>query len=105
MFLLSSCAVSSFVKGEGGRTTVQIADRISYDLAYDEVLTILTKKFELDMISKESGYIKTKWQYTWAGKWGNKPQKDYRVRITVRLSSERKRIDIHAEEEKLNGKY
>ena len=105
LFLLLSCGISSFIKGEGGRTTVQIADRISYDLAYDEVITILTRKFELDMISKESGYIKTKWQYTWVGKWGQKPQKDYRVRVTVRLSSERKRIDIHAEAEKLKGNY
>ena len=106
MFLLSSCGGhSSFVKGEGGRTTVQIADKISYDLAYDEVITILTRKFELDMISKESGYVKTKWQYTWVGKWGQKPQKDYRVRVTVRLSSERKRIDIQSEAEKLKGDY
>jgi len=105
ILLLSSCGVTSFVKGDGGRTTVQIADRISYNLAFDEVLTIVTRKFELDMISKESGYIKTKWVTTWVGKWGAKPQKDYRVRLTIRLSSERKRIDIHAEAEKLKGNY
>lgn len=106
VFLLSACAsYSSFVKGDGGRTTVQIADKISYNLAFDEVITILTRKFELEMISKEAGYIKTKWVTTWVGKWGAKPQKDYRVRITVRISEERKRIDIHAEAEKLKGNY
>jgi len=105
ILLLSSCASTSFMKGDGGRTTVQIADRISFNLAFDEVMTILTRKFELELISKEAGYIKTKWQTTWVGKWGYKPQKDYRVRITVRLSAERKRIDIHAEAEKLQGNY
>jgi len=106
MIFLSACgSSSSFVKGEGGRSTVQIADRISYNLAFDEVITILTKKFELEMISKEAGYLKTKWVTTWTGKWGEKPQKSYRVRITVRMSEERKRIDIHAEAEKRKGNW
>ena len=40
---------------------------------------------------------------TWKSKWLSKPQKKYRVRVTVRISSERKRIDIHAEAEKRKG--
>jgi len=105
IFLLACGSSSTFVKGEGGRSTVQISDRISYNLAFDEVISILTRKFELEMISKEAGYLKTKWVTTWTGKWGARPQKDYRVRITIRMSEERKRIEIHAEAEKLKGKY
>jgi|GEM_PF-3040133 len=105
LFLSTCSSYASFVKGDGGRTSVQISDRISYNLAFDEAISILTRKFELEMISKEAGYIKTKWVTTWVGKWGAKPQKDYRVRITLRMSEERKRIDIHAEAQKLKGKY
>ena len=106
VFSLSGCKGSSyFVKGDGGRTTVQVADRISYNLAFDEVVTVLMRQFEIEMISKEAGYIRTTWKTTWVAKAGQKPQKDYRVRVTVRISEERKRVDIHAEAEKLKGNF
>ena len=106
VFLVSSCGSSSyFVKGEGGWTAVQIADKISYDLAFDEVSSILTKKFELDMISKEAGYLRTSWKTNWVSKAGQKPQKDYRVRVTIKMSETRKRIDINAEAEKRKGDF
>ena len=103
IFLLSSCASHKryFVKGEGGRSTVQIADRISYDLAFDEAISILNSSFELAMISKEAGYLRTTWNTYWVAKAGEKPQKDYRVRVTLRISEPRRRIDIHTEAEKL----
>ena len=106
LFLVSSCgSSSSFVKGEGGWTTVQIADRISYDLAFDEVSSILTKKFEMDMISKEAGYLRTSWKTNWVSRVGQRPQKDYRVRVTIKMSETRKKIDINAEAEKRKGHY
>ena len=76
MILLSACISNTyFVKGDGGRTTVQIADRVSYNLAFDEVITILMKKFELEMISKESGYLRTAWMTRWTSKEGQRQKR------------------------------
>jgi len=101
-----SCGSSTgFVKGEGGWTSVLISDRISYAMAFDEVASVLTKKFEIDMINKEAGYIRTSWKTNWVAKPGERPKKDYRVRVSIKMSETRKRIDINAEAEKLKGDY
>jgi len=94
---------SYFVRGEGGRTSVQIADRISYDLAFDEVVNVLFRSFEIEMINKEAGYIRTSWRTTWAGGPTSTPQKRYRVRVTINMSPTRQRIDILTEAERLRG--
>jgi hypothetical protein len=103
--LATSCGVSSFIKGEGGWASVLISDRVSYALAWEDVTSILTQKFEIDMISKESGYIRTKWKTNWVAVPGGRPQKDYRVRVTIKMSETRKKIEVNAEAEKKNGDF
>ncbi len=103
--LLSSCGSSNFIKGEAGKTSVQIADRITYEAAFDDVVSVLFRDFEIEMINKEAGYIRTTWKTTWTAKPGQKPQKDYRVRVVINMSPTRKRIDILSEAEKLKGGY
>jgi hypothetical protein len=97
----SSNRVSGWVTGEGGWASVLISDKISYDLAFDEVTSIISRKFEIDMITKDAGYVRTKWKTNWVAVNGEKPRKDYRVRITVKMSDVRKKVDINAEAEKL----
>jgi len=106
LFLMSSCgSSSSFVKGDGGWTSVQIADRISYEIAFEDVSSLLAKNFEISQISKEAGYISTAWNTTWTKKGDERFHKDYRVRVIVKMSPERKRIDINAEAQKRKGRY
>lgn len=104
---MSSCGTSSssFVKGDGGWTSVQIADRISYALAFEDVSSVLSKNFELEVITKDAGYIRTGWNTTWTKSGGDKPHKDYRVRVVVKMSEQRKRIDINAEAQKRKGSF
>ncbi len=111
--LFSSCrAISS--KGLGwekgtangaGWSTVLIKDKITYDLAWDDVSSIVVRKFEPEMMSRETGYIRTKWNYTWTRR-GSRT-KYYRVRVTIKMSEERKKIDINAQAQKKNvfGKW
>jgi uncharacterized lipoprotein len=92
----------AFVAGESndaGWASVLISDKITYALAWDDVSSVITKRFEIEMISKESGYIRTKWKYNWTT--NGHESKEYRVRVTIKMSEQRKKIDINAEAEKL----
>lgn len=80
-----------------------ISDKISYDLAFDDVMSILSRRsFEVEMVTKEAGYIRTKWINNWST--DGKNIRNYRVRITIKLSEQRKRVDINTEAELLIGK-
>lgn len=67
--MMCSCALtpSSFVKAVDGGTwsTIMVRDDLTYDQAFNEVLDVVSKRFEMDMISKDGGYGRTNWIYTW----------------------------------------
>lgn len=99
--LLQSCASfgkpRTFVKAtDGGEwSTIQVRDDLPFDKAFNEVLDVCAKRFEMDMISKEGGYARTNWSYTWATK-GKKSEK-YRTRVLFKFSADRTRVDIKTE--------
>ena len=83
--LLSCGAPKSFVKtGDGSWTSVPIRSEIETERAWDEAIDILARKFEMEMLNKESKYARTGWVYNWNKK-GSYTQK-YRVRATIKLS-------------------
>lgn len=97
-----SCASikpSSFVKATDGGTwsSIMIREDLDYDKAFNEVLDVVSKRFEMDMISKEGGYGRTNWIYTWNDK-GRFTEK-YRTRVTFKFSPDRKKVDIKTEAE------
>ena len=89
----------SFVKAVDGGTwsTIMIRDNLTYDQAFNEVLDVVSKQFEMDMISKEGGYARTNWIYTWntTGQYTN----NYRTRVIFKFSADRKKVDIKTEAE------
>jgi uncharacterized lipoprotein len=89
---------------EAGWASILISDRVSYDLAFDDVMSILSRRgFEVEMITKEAGYIRTKWIYNWNT--NGKTVRNYRVRVTMKLSEQRKRIDVNTEAELRGRKH
>ena len=95
--LLFSCgAPKSFVKtGDGSWTSVPIRSEIEKDRAWDEAVDILARKFEMEMLNRESKYARTGWVYNWNKK-GAYTQK-YRVRATIKLSPSGENLDIKSE--------
>jgi len=94
---LGACsAPSSFVRvSEAGWSTVELAPGVNPDEAWDSVVDILAKKFDLEMISKEGGYVRTGWSYTWTGM----RTEDYRVRAVVKFTPKRDQVQIRSEAE------
>ena len=99
MLLSCSSLPKGFVKATDGGTwsSIFIREDLTYDKAFNEVLDVCTKRFEMDMISKEGGYGRTNWSYTWniKGKYTEK----YRTRIIFKFSADHSKVNIKTEAE------
>ncbi|MBR1514225.1 MAG: hypothetical protein IJ622_08050 [Bacteroidales bacterium] len=101
-FLFTSCGAikpRSFVQATDGGSwsSIMIREDLSYDQAFNEVIDVVARRFEMDMISKDGGYGRTNWCYTWNdnGKYTEK----YRTRVIFKFSNDRKKVDIKTEAE------
>jgi hypothetical protein len=91
---LSSCgSIGDFVKtSDVPWSTIELRDNLSYDKAWNEAIDVIAARFEMDMISKDGGYARTGWTYTWNTK-GKYDQK-YRNRVVIKFSSDRTKIQV-----------
>lgn len=107
-WVLSSCA-SSGARGwstscaDGGWSQIAFSERVDFALLWEDVTSIVSKRFEMEMAARESGYIRTKWDYRFAT--NGKTVDNYRTRVTLKLNERRKVIEVKSEAEKLKGKY
>lgn len=106
MFLLCACGCAtqriprSFSQVSApGWVTIEIRDGVEYDRAWKTTLGILVREFDIEFVSKDDGYIRTSWTYTWSGVY----QQNYRVRVTAKFSDDRKSVDIKSEAQALQG--
>jgi len=107
ILLFSSCGSSkmptSFVKTSGGEwSSILIRDDLTYDKSFNEVVDVIAKRFEMDMISKDGGYGRSQWSYTWNDK--GKYLDFYRTRVVFKFSSDRTKVDVKTEAEFLTKK-
>jgi hypothetical protein len=96
-------APTTFIKtNEPGWSSIQIREGLKYEAAFQEVLDVVAKRFEMDMIAKEGGYGRSQWSY----KWTSSENGDYRNRVIFKFSSDRTKVDIKTEAEYLkNGSW
>jgi len=80
--LLISCASppKSFLQvSEPGWMSIEIRQEITYDEAWDKIIIILAKTYDLEFASRDIGYIRTAWCHTSEAVY----LPDYRVRISI----------------------
>jgi len=65
--------------------SIEIREDVPYDRAWASVVDLIVRKFEAEILSKEDGYLRTTWLYTWTGEL----REDYRVRVTVKFVPEK----------------
>jgi len=78
----------------------EVRKDLDYERAWNTVLEILIKDFDIDMALRDEGYIRTGWLYTWSGAYLS----HYRVRVTVKFSPDRKTLQFRPEAHFLQGK-
>jgi len=99
-FTLEEIPPVTFVQTlEHAWTSIEIREDVEYDRAWASVVDLIVRKFEAEILSKEDGYLRTTWVYTWTGEL----REDYRVRVTVKFSPDRSKVDIKSEANYLRG--
>jgi len=72
---------------------VELREGVQDEDAWNKVRDILIRKFDIEVIEREDGYLRTGWLYTWTGEY----RADYRVRVTVKFQTPEKKIEIKTE--------
>lgn len=94
---LAGCfAPVSFVRTmEPTWASVELRTDVPYEKAWGAVVDTLVKRFDLEVLSKDNGYMRTNWLYSWTGK----VMETYRVRVTVKFSQDKSQCEIKSEAE------
>ncbi len=94
---LSGCmamAPNSFRSSlEPGWSSIELRDGVNYETAWKTVFNLLVRRFDVAMVVKEDGYLRTDWLDTWSGPSSG----NYAVRVTVKFSNDRKVVQIKSE--------
>ena len=103
--LLSGCATPksppTFTTINGpGWTTIEIREGVTFEKAWNTVIGILVRDFDLAVVLRDEGYVRTDWLYSWSGLY----QPNYRVRVTLKFSDDRKRVEIKPEAQLLQDR-
>ncbi len=75
--------------------TIELREGLAQEKAWPLVIDLLVKRFDIAYASKDSGYARTGWLYTWTGEL----RKDYRVRATIKFPLDGKSITVKSEAE------
>ena len=75
--------------------SIELRTELQYEDAWATVVDTLVKRFDLEMMSKPDGYLRTGWLYTWTGT----VTENYRVRVTAKFSPDHSKIEVKSEAE------
>ena len=93
-FTLEEIPPVTFVQTlEHSWASIEVAGNIEYEKAWSAVVDLLVRKFDLEVLSKENGYLRTTWLYSWTGEL----REDYRVRVTIKFSFDKSKLEIKSE--------
>jgi len=78
----SGCAPKTFVRSAPGWKTIELNDALvnNYDEAWQKSVDTIARNWDIEILDKDSGYLRTAWVYGISGG----PQPRYRGRITVK---------------------
>ncbi len=81
---------------------MDVKPSIKYDDAWQRVIYIITKKFELEMISKEDGYVRSAYGQSYFSE--DLQNEKYQIRIVAKFSPDRKKFEFKIESRMWDGK-
>jgi hypothetical protein len=101
LFLLSlislviiSCAPKTFIRTmDPGWNAVEVREDLTFDVAWKSIVDLIARKFDIEVISKEDGYFRTGWLYTWTGKL----DEYYKVRAIIKFKPDKRVVEIKSE--------
>jgi len=81
-----------------GWASIELADDLTYEEAWNKTVDTIGRRFEINFLEKEGGYLRSAWSYNWLETDGRKHDW-YRVRTIAKFSSDRTKLDVKSEAE------
>ncbi|MBP6673587.1 MAG: hypothetical protein KA247_10580 [Bacteroidetes bacterium] len=82
--------------------SMDVKSTIKYEDAWQRVIYIITKKFELEMISKEDGYVRSSYGQSYFTE--DIQNERYQIRIVAKFNPDRKKFEFKIESRVWDGK-
>ena len=81
--ILGGCSPNSFVRTDPGWKTIALREPLDtyYDKAWQTIVYTVAKQWDIEIMDKETGYLRTAWTYDI----GNSPDNRYRARLAIML--------------------
>lgn len=92
-------AKKTWKRGQAEWAKIQLNDKLSFDQAFGIVLELVSDKYEMEMISKDGGYIRSAWNFLTDRK--GRKIKDQRCRITVKFNHDKTQLQVKTECQRL----
>ena len=84
--LLGACAPATFVQTmEPNWNTITVRRGVSGDEAWNAVVDLAARRFDIEVISKEDGYLRTGWSHSWTGRVSD----FYKVRTIIKVNADK----------------
>lgn len=97
--LMSSATISGWRRGEANWMHVQIPENYDFNKAFSTALDLMSEKYEMGIVNKDEGYARTAWSF--CRKPNGKNDKNFRTRVTLKISHDRKQLSVKTEVQKL----
>ncbi len=92
--VLAACAPTTFVRTmEPSWNTVEVRKDLTGDQAWDAVVDLTARRFDIEVLSKQDGYLRSGWLYSWTGK----INQFYKVRTIIKFSPYKDKVEIKSE--------
>lgn len=77
--------------------TIELRDKITYDEAWNILIDVIAIKWDIDLLSKESGYLRSAWNFTNGLDKGTKTPYAYGRRLSANFNKDRTQLQIKTE--------
>lgn len=94
--MVSSCVSvpQTFVRTmEPGWNNIEIRAELEYGRAWDGVVDLIARRFDIDVLSKDDGYLRTGWLHSWTGEL----DQNYRVRAIIKFDKAKHTVGVKSE--------
>ncbi len=97
--LLGACAPATFVQTlEPNWNTITVRRGVSGDEAWNAVVDLAARRFDIEVISKENGYLRTGWSHSWTGSVSD----FYKVRTIIKFNAAKTKVEVKSEAQYLS---
>jgi len=89
------CAPQTFIRAAPGWKVIELREGMTYDEAWMVAVDTLTRDWDVEMMDKSSGYLRTAWHHGIS----SGPYQRYRGRITVKFPDVKKPTQVEVKTE------